>query len=319
MRMPVQYKDYYQVLGLAKGAPQEEIRKAFRKLARQHHPDVAKDKKSAEAKFREINEAYEVLGDPEKRKKYDELGANWQQPAGGGSPHGWGNGGFGADMDADRFSDFFEAYFGGGGRQGGMGGGGMGGRRRPGGAGVPSGAGGFGGQPHRRDVEAEVHAPIEEVLKGATKRVTLRIPGHQTSEKAEVNIPAEMVPGGKIRQKGKGQNGGDLVFRVILLPHADYEVDGSDLSKTVKVPLSKLVLGGSVDVGTPEGVVRLKLPGGTQSGRKFRLGGRGLPMTGKRRGDFHVQVEALIPESLTLEERACWVKLQEVESALRDG
>jgi curved DNA-binding protein len=305
--MPVQYKDYYQVLGLAKGAPQEEIRKAFRKLARQHHPDVAKDKKSAEAKFREINEAYEVLGDPEKRKKYDELGANWQQ-AGGGGPQGWGNGGFGADMDADRFSDFFEAYFGGAGRQGGAGG-----RRRAGGAGG-FGTGGFGGQPHRRDVEAEVHVTIEELLKGATKRVTLRIPGQQTSEKAEVNIPVEMVPGGKIRQKGKGQHGGDLVFRVILLPHAAYEVEGSDLSKTVKVAVSKLVLGGSVDVATPEGVVRLKLPAGTQPGRKFRLGGRGLPMAGKRRGDFHVQVQAHVPESLTLEERACWVKLQDLEA-----
>ena len=189
----------------------------------------------------------------------------------------------------------------------------MGGRRHA------AGGGGFGGPPHRRDVEAEVHASIEEILKGATKRVTLRIPGHQTSEKAEVNIPAEMVPGGKIRQKGKGQNGGDLVFRVILLPHAAYEVEGSDLLKSVKVPVSKRVLGGSVDVGTPEGVVRLKLPAGTQPGRKFRLGGRGLPMTGKRRGDFHVQVEVLIPESLTLEERACWVKLQELEGARRDA
>lgn len=303
MRMAVQYKDYYQVLGLAKGAPQDDIRKAFRKLARQHHPDVAKDKKSAEAKFREINEAYEVLGDPEKRKKYDELGANWQQGGGGGVPNGWGNGGFGADMDADRFSDFFEAYFGGAGRSG------TGARRRPG------GAGGFGAQPHRRDVEAEVQATIEEVLKGATKRVTLRIPGQPASEKAEVNIPAEMVPGGKIRQRGRGQNGGDLVFRVVLLPHVAYEVDGSDLLRTVKVPVSKLVLGGAVDVGTPEGSVRLKLPSGTQPGRKFRLGGRGLPMPGKRRGDFHVQVQALIPESLTLEERACWVKLQEIEGS----
>jgi curved DNA-binding protein len=303
--MPVQYKDYYQVLGVAKGATQDEVRKAFRKLARQHHPDVAKDKKTAEAKFKEINEAYEVLGDVQKRKEYDELGANWgkraQQP-----PPSWGNGfggqGGAASMNDEGFSDFFEAFFGGA-RQP------MGGGRR--GSPFTGGAQGAGTQP--KHLEAEVQVSVEELLKGARKRVSFRRPPGGALEKIDVQVPSGMVPGQKVRLANRGQNGGDLFLRVTLVDPA-YLVEGSDLIREVKVPAWQAVLGGEVQVSTPDGNVRLKVPAGTQPGRRFRLSGRGLPTEGKTRGDFYVQTQIQIPESLSLEERAAWVKLQDLVS-----
>ncbi len=301
--MPVQYKDYYQVLGVAKGATQDEVRKAFRKLARQHHPDVAKDKKTAETKFKEINEAYEVLGDAQKRKEYDELGANWgkraQQP-----PPSWNNG-FGAqaaavNMNDEGFSDFFEAFFGGA-RQP------MGGARR--GSSFPGGPQGAGAQP--KHLEAEVQVSVEELLKGARKRVSFRRPPGGALEKIDVQVPAGMVPGQKIRLANRGQNGGDMFLRVTLVDPS-YSVEGSDLIREVKVPAWQAVLGGEVQVSTPDGHVRLKVPAGTQPGRRFRLSGRGLPAEGKTRGDFYIQAQIQIPESLSLEERAAWVKIQDL-------
>ncbi len=298
--MAVQYKDYYQVLGVAKGVPQEEIRKAFRKLAREYHPDVAKDKTAAAAKFREINEAYEILGDPEKRQKYDELGAQWQgrgRGGGGQMPREWGQAGAPNEADFDSFNEFFEAFMGAG-------------RSGPG---AKRTRGAHGGMARPRDVEAEVEVSVEEALHGAKKRVSVRLPGSMAAEHVDVNVPAAMVPGHKIRQPGKGLSGGDLVFKVILRPHATYGVEGSDLVKTVQVPAWKAVLGGTLEVATPDGMVRLKVNSGTQPGRRFRLPGRGLPMAGKRRGDFYVLVQVTMPEALTLEQRACWVKLQELD------
>ena len=301
--MPVQYKDYYQVLGVAKGTTQDEVRKAFRKLARQHHPDVAKDKKTAETKFKEINEAYEVLGDAQKRKEYDELSANWgkraQQP-----PPSWNNG-FGAqaaavNMNDEGFSDFFEAFFGGA-RQP------MGGARR----GSPFTAGAQGGGAQPKHLEAEVQVSVEELLKGARKRVSFRRPPGGALEKIDVQVPAGMVPGQKIRLANRGQNGGDMFLRVTLADPT-YFVDGSDLIREVKVPAWQAVLGGEVQVSTPDGQVRLKVPAATQPGRRFRLSGRGLPAEGKTRGDFYIQIQIQIPESLSLEERAVWVKIQDL-------
>jgi curved DNA-binding protein len=301
--MPVQYKDYYQVLGVAKGATQDEVRKAFRKLARQHHPDVAKDKKTAETKFKEINEAYEVLGDAQKRREYDELGANWGKRA-QQSPPPWNNGfgsqGGSAAMNEEGFSDFFEAFFGGA-RQP------MGGGRR--GSSFPGGASGAGAQP--KHLEAEVQVSVEELLKGARKRVSFRRPPGGALEKIDVQVPAGMVPGQKIRLANRGQNGGDMFLRISLADPA-YSVEGSDLIREVTVPAWQAVLGGEVQVSTPDGQVRLKVPAGSQPGRRFRLTGRGLPAEGKTRGDFYVQIQVHIPESLSLEERAAWVKVQDL-------
>jgi curved DNA-binding protein len=205
-------------------------------------------------------------------------------------------------MDDRGFSDFFEAFF--GGTRNPMGGG-------RGGAAFPGAGHGGGGQP--KHLEAEVQVSVEELLKGARKRVSFRRPPGGTLEKIDVQVPAGMVPGQKIRLASRGQNGGDMFLRVALVDGA-YLVEGSDLIREVSIPAWQAALGGEVQVSTPDGNVRLKVPQGTQSGRRFRLSGRGLPADSKTRGDFFVQIGIQIPESLSLEERAAWVKIQELAS-----
>ena len=290
----MQFKDYYAVLGVAKTATKDEIRKAFRKLARQHHPDVAKDKKTAETKFKEINEANEVLSDPEKRKRYDELGSDWNSPGrqapppGGGFDFGGGGGGGGG------FSDFFEAFFGGGG-----------GRKGRGGTGGFSQRGG--------DVEFELPVNIEEALHGGRKAFNLDRGGR--SETVTVNIPRGVRAGQKIRLAGQGGEGigggerGDLYLLVKLAPHVDYRVDGFDLVRAVPIPVWSAVLGGDVEVPTPDGAVKMKIPAGTQPGQKFRLKGRGLPSGKDTRGDLFAEAKVLLPTSLGEKERALWEQL----------
>ena len=282
------------MLGVAKTATKDEIRKAFRKLARQHHPDVAKDKKTAETKFKEINEANEVLSDPEKRKRYDELGSDWNSPGrqappqGGGFDFGGGGGGGGG------FSDFFEAFFGGGG-----------GRKGRGGTGGFSQRGG--------DVEFELPVNIEEALHGGRKAFNLDRGGR--SETVTVNIPRGVRAGQKIRLAGQGGEGigggerGDLYLLVKLAPHVDYRVDGFDLVRAVPIPVWSAVLGGDVEVPTPDGAVKMKIPAGTQPGQKFRLKGRGLPSGKDTRGDLFAEAKVLLPTSLGEKERALWEQL----------
>jgi curved DNA-binding protein len=304
----VQFKDYYAVLGVPKTATQDEIRKAFRKLARQHHPDVAKDKKGAETKFKEINEANEVLSDPEKRKRYDELGADWNQPGRQGPPQGWPQGGGGFDFSGGggagggAFSDFFEAFFSG---RGGGGGGGGGGRKRRGGATSFAQRGG--------DIEFELAVTVEEVLHGGRKAFSLERGGRV--ETVNVNIPRGVRAGQKIRLAGQGGEGvgggerGDLYLLVKIAPHVDYRLDGFDLIRAVPIPVWSAVLGGEVEVPMPDGAVKMKIPAGTQPGQKFRLKGRGLPSGGGSRGDFFAEAKVLLPTSLSDHERALWEKL----------
>ena len=308
--MPVQYKDYYATLGVPKSATADEIRKAFRKLARQHHPDVAKDKKSAETKFKEINEAYEVLGDPEKRQKYDTLGADWEQGGMRQPPPGWSGagGGFGeggVSFGGTGFSDFFEQFFGGGR-----------GRTRAG------GFGGFGGFPQEEmrgeDIEADLLVTIEEALHGAKKKISFRRSAQAGVETYEVRIPKGVREGQKIRLAGQGESAnhgraGDLYLRVRFARHPDYRIEGSDLVHELEIPAWKAVLGGEASVPTPDGAVRLKIPLGSQPGRRLRLKGRGLPLGKEARGDFYVQVAVSLPQTLSAEERAAWEKIAALE------
>ncbi len=304
------YKDYYKTLDVSKTASHDDIRKAFRKLARVYHPDVAKDKKTAEAKFKEINEAYEVLSDPEKREKYDTLGADWDK-VGQRPPPGWAgaggrrgaadpNGG-GFSFGGTGFSDFFEQFFSGGGRPGTRGGGFTG---------FPGGA----PQERGSDVEADLLVTIEEALHGAKKAISLRRDGRNGVQNFEVRIPKGVREGQKIRLAGQGEGAGahgagDLYLRVRFERHPDYEVQGSDLSFDLELPAARVVLGTEAEVPTPDGPVRLRIPGGTQPGRKFRLKGRGLPTKLGERGDFFVKLEVTLPIELTPEERALWEKL----------
>ncbi len=306
----MQYKDYYATLGVAKTATHDEIRKAFRKLARVHHPDVAKDKKTAEAKFKEINEAYEVLGDAEKRQKYDTLGADWERGGQRQPPPGWGGRGGGVgggeefSFGGTGFSDFFEQFFGGAGRPG---------RRASGGFGFPEEEVGGG------DVEADLLVTIEEALHGSKKKISLRRHGSPKVETYEVRIPKGVREGQRIRLAGQGEAAGghrpagDLYLRVRFEQHPDYRVEGSDLLAEIELHVARLVLGGEVEVPTPEGAIRLKIPAGTQPGRKFRLKGRGMPSGATARGDLYVQVEAVLPTTLTEDERKHWEALAAIE------
>lgn len=317
--MPVQYKDYYETLGVAKNASQDDIRSAFRKLARKYHPDVAKDKKTAESKFKEINEAYEVLSDPEKRKKYDTLGADWER-GGQQAPPNWGGmGGRGAQGGAGGefsfggtgFSDFFEQFFGGG--------------MRRGGGGQPNPMGGFGfdgGAHHAKggDVEADLLVTLEEGLHGAKKKISFRREGSSKVETYEVRIPKGVREGQQIRLAGQGQAGsrkdlaGDLYLRVKFAQHPDYRIDGTDLVADLELPAWKAVLGTEENVATPDGPVRLRIPPGTQPGQKFRLKGRGLPTGPETRGDLYVKAEVILPKQPSEAEMKVWEQLKGLEA-----
>ncbi len=298
----VQFKDYYAILGVPKTASQDDIRKAFRKLARQFHPDVAKDKKAAEAKFKEINEANEVLSDPDKRQRYDNLGPDWENGGGRRGP-GPGTEGF---QGGAGFSDFFEAFFGGGGQQARG--------RNP--------FGGMGRQPQKRrgqDLEYELPVTIEESLKGGKKSFT--IPRNGRNETITVTIPVNVRAGQRIRLAGQGGEGigaeaGDLFLLINIAPHPDYRMEGSDLIREVPVTLTSAVLGGEVEVGTPDGSIKLKIPAGTQPRQKFRLKGRGLPSgAAGARGDFFAEARIVIPNILTAEQRKLWEELAACHTA----
>ncbi len=319
--MAAQFRDYYETLGVSKGASADDIKSSFRKLARKHHPDLAKDKKAAEEKFKEINEAYEVLSDPEKRKKYDEYGANWQQAGngfGGGSGAGsrGGAGGFGggyggfpggghAQSDASDFhfggtgySDFFEQFFG---------------TRR--GRGYSGGVD-FEETPQRgRDVEADILVTLHEVLNGATRQISFRKGNSQQVQTYTVKIPKGVREGQRIRLAGQGGAGaaqgeaGDLYLRVKLQQHPDYRFEETDVHYDAEVAPWVAVLGGEITIPTPDGRAKLKLPAGTQSGKKFRIPGRGLPEKGGGRGDFYAKVEIAIPETISPEQKALWEEL----------
>jgi curved DNA-binding protein len=311
--MAAQFREYYETLGVSKTASADEIKSSFRKLARKHHPDLAKDKKAAEEKFKEINEAYEVLSDPEKRKKYDEYGSNWQhagngfsQPPGGGrGGAGGGFGGYGGGADASDFhfggtgySDFFEQFFG---------------TRR--GRGYGGGAG-FEETPQRgSDVEADILVTLEEALQGATRQISFRKGDSQQVQTYTVKIPKGVREGQRIRLAGQGGHGasrgeaGDLYLRVKLQQHPDFDFEGDDILHEIDVPAWQAVLGGELTIPTPDGRAKLKIPAGTQNGRRFRIPGRGLPVKGGARGDFYAIVGIAIPESLSADQKDLWEKL----------
>jgi curved DNA-binding protein len=316
--VPVQYKDYYETLGVPRGASDAEIKKSFRKLAREFHPDVAKDKKRAEEKFKEINEAYEVLSDPAKRKKYDELGANWKSgaefrppPGHGGFPggqafRGQGQGGedFEFQFGGTGFSDFFEQIFGS--------------RMRGGGGGS---RGGFRPQEYAErgaDIEGDIMVTLEEAMRGSVREVNVRRPvGRATkTETYQVRIPPGVSEGQKLRVAGRGESGsgggesGDLYLRVRLAKHPDLDVDGHDLIYEAELAPWEAVLGAEISVPALAGPVNIKIPAGTQSGQKLRVRGRGLPSRDNARGDLFVVTKIAVPSKITDAEKKLWEQLK---------
>ena len=311
--MAVEYKDYYNLLGVSKTAAKEEIAKAFKKQARKYHPDLNAGDKEAESKFKDINEAYEVLKDEEKRRLYDTLGPDWQNArhqGGGfsGNPFG-GYASGGQSFNASGFSDFFESMFGGG--------------RAGGPSGSPFGADPFAGFSQRRskgqDVDATIQLCLEDAYRGGKKTIALRGPdGKQRS--LEVAVPAGVKNGARIRLAGQGEAGvgsgatpGDLYLHVSLMPHQSFALDDNDLVYTLPLAPWEAVLGTKVRVPTLDGEIDLTIPPGSGSQKKFRLRGKGLG-TGTAKGDQLVRVVIDVPSSLSGEEQELWEKLRDVSS-----
>ncbi|MEO6004671.1 MAG: J domain-containing protein [Opitutus sp.] len=318
--MAVDFKDYYAVLDVPRGASQDEIKKAFRKLARQYHPDVAKDKKNAEEKFKEINEANEVLSDPEKRRKYDELGADWQRggagPAGATAPGGPAAAGpdfhFGGSTG---FSDFFEQFFGG---QAGAGGAASYEDvfRR---AGRPN----QGGAAHRipgSDIAGDILVTLDEALHGSSRQISLQRSDPETgaieTETFTVRIPPGALQGRRIRVRrkgGRGQGGaepGDLYLRVRFASHPDFTAQGADLYYELELSPWEAVLGTKITVPALSGKMKVSIPPGTDSDGQLRLRGQGLPLKKPgERGDLYVVVKIRVPTAITARERTLWEEL----------
>ena len=313
--MAARFQDYYTTLGVSRESTPEEIKKAFRKLARQFHPDTATDKSAAEEKFKEINEAYEVLGDPEKRKKYDTLGAGWHDE-GNAPPSDW-SGASGMEGDAGSeyhfggtgFSDFFEQYFSGGSRYG-----------------FPPGyeASGPGGQARSRrghDIEGDILVTLEEAMNGTLRSISLRSANRQTgaveTQTFQVRIPPGAIDGRRIRVPGHGDAGqgggaaGDLYLRVRHAAHPDFTSREADIYHEVDIAPWEAVLGAEIIVPTLDGGIKLKVPAGTEGGQKLRVRARGLPKgkTGER-GDFFVSIHLVLPTQLSDDERRLWEQLR---------
>jgi len=300
----MEYKDYYAILGVPKSASQADIKKAYRKLARELHPDTNKDPE-AERRFKEANEAHAVLSDPQKRKQYDELGANWQayQQAGYGSGAATDWAGFGgapggtrwtyrtaSSDDMGGFSDFFRQFFGGGGPFGSAGGGGFG----------PGSGGGFeyvdlsdiGGTTRTRPATAQATADVTlaEVATGAERMVNVN------GRRLRVKIPAGVSDGSKIRLSG-AVDGGDLVIAVRVKADPRFARDGSDLRTELPLTLGEAMLGAEVPVPTPTGTVKLRIRPNTQNGQEITVKDRGLPRPGgSGRGDLVVTTRVVLPK-----------------------
>lgn len=338
--MAVQFRDYYEALGVNKNASEDEIKSAFRKQARKYHPDVNPGDKSAEEKFKEINEAYEVLSDAEKRKRYDTLGPNWKAGEEFRPPPGWqqesrvdfgdmgdifgGAGGMGG-AGAGGFSDFFETLFGGGRRAG---------RSRRGGAGFSM---------RGRDIEAEIELTLEEAHRGGRRSISLQVMEScpdcrgtgtkdgkavcstcrgagvvQRPKTLEVTIPPGVRDGSVIRLAGQGEPGanggppGDLLLRVRLRPHRLFDLTG-DNDVQVELPVApwEAALGARVSVPTLEGPVEMTIPAGTQAGQRLRLRGQGLNRRDGRRGDQYAKLKIVNPPRLTSAERELFEKLRD--------
>jgi curved DNA-binding protein len=328
----VEFQDYYALLGVPKTATEKEIRSAYRKLARKHHPDVNPGNKEAEDTFKQVNEAYEVLSDADKRKKYDELGSRWREydqwqaaggRAAGGQPPGWSEYAGGSsggvryeyrsvgeddlrDLFGDDapFSDFFETFFRSASDEAGAGGRST--RQTTGHA--------TGRQPRSRaggDLEHPVEISLAEAFTGTAIEFSLRSPGGKT-RKIEVKIPPGVTTGSRVRVKGQGNPGqgggpaGDLYLVVTIRPDPRFERRGDDLYTVVRAPMTAMLLGGEARVPTVDGrTLALTIPAGTQDGRTFKLRGQGMPHLGKSsaRGDLHAEVHARLPERLSDRER----------------
>lgn len=326
----MEYKDYYKILGVSRSASEEEIKQAYRKLARKYHPDVNPNDKQAETRFKDINEAYQVLSDKEKRAHYDRFGQDWQayQHAGagarsgaaGGAPGGfnfrWDFGGpGGAGVGDSGFSDFFEALFG----SMGMGGtGGTGGTRYASGYG-PS-AGGAASRMDGQDIEQPIDITLEDAFSGTQRKIQLTSPDG-TPRIINVKIPIGVDNGNRVRIAGEGSPSlstgkrGDLFLIIRILPHTRFEREGNNLNVHVQSDLYSLLLGGEVRIPTIDGKnITMNIPAGTPNGKVFRLSGQGMPQINApdKRGDLYATVDVVLPTRLSRREQELFEELRKL-------
>jgi DnaJ-class molecular chaperone len=320
-------KDYYEILGVGRNASEKEIKQAYRSLARKHHPDINPGDKSAEAKFKEINAAYEVLSNPEKRKKYDQFGEQWEYAdqfakSGGQERVRWdfGRGSTSYEYgDLSGFGDIFSSLFGDSG---------IGSRAKR-------------GPRHGQDIESPIEVTLEEAYHGSARLMQLQTQEPCTAcggtgrvgnracticagagvklnpRRLEVKIPAGVKDGSRIRIAGEGGPGlaggkkGDLYLVVKVLPHKLFERKGDDLYAEVSVPLATAILGGEVKLPTLNGNISLSIPPETQNGKAFRLAGKGMPQLGNNKyGNMFAKVKVILPTKLTEEEKKLFEKLR---------
>ncbi|OGR43620.1 MAG: hypothetical protein A2X35_09430 [Elusimicrobia bacterium GWA2_61_42] len=310
------YIDYYSLLGVSKTAGEAEIKSAYRKLAMKYHPDRNEGNKAFETKFKDINEAYEVLSDPKKRSLYDQLGPDWQDqgrrppPPGGGYQQHRQPGGFrshfqssqgGGFEQAGDFSDFFKSMFGG--------------------SADFSGFGGMEGREESRselDMEAELQLSIEDLFHGGHKQLTFSYRSGRKTETKTINVklPKGLRDGATIRLRGQGKEAGgragDLYLKLRLLPDARFETDGDDLTARVEVRPWDAALGAEISVPSPGGPVTIKLPPGSSAGRRLRLPGRGLPRKEGGHGDLYAVISLALPVKLSPQQLELFRKLKEV-------
>lgn len=309
------YKDYYAILGVSKAADADEIKKAFRRLARKYHPDMNPGDRQAEAKFKEVNEAHEVLSDPENRRRYDQFGQYWRQAGTGADPSARGGNPFSTSADFDgfefgqygSFDDFINAMLGRMGTEG------RGTRqstyRTATGAGFDSTASGL-------DSEATITLTLSEAFRGTQKRLAL-----SNGEEFEVRIPAGAKVGSRIRVRGKGQlsphyttQRGDLYLTVEIAPHSFFQFDGENLTCEVAIAPDEAALGATIEVPTPDGAVKMNIPAGIRSGQSLRLRGKGWVNTKGDRTDQIVKITIVAPKDLSQAEREVYEKISKLRT-----
>lgn len=307
------FRNYYDILGVNRDATQEDIKRAFRKLARQYHPDLNPGNKAAEDRFKDINEAYEVLSDTEKRSQYDQFGRYWNRPGfqatGVRGGRGWN--GRGSDRTADEvnfgeFSDFnsFVDQL-------------LNRRERASAATSPV------QEPFRpgsskttytvprtkpRDAEARLSVPLDRAYSGGRERIRL-----EDGRSLEVNMPSGMVSGQRVRLKGQGVLGGDLYLKIDVAPHPFFTLEGSDIFCQLPVTPCEAVLGGAIEVPTLDGLVKMTIPPGVRSGQRLRLANKGYPVNGQR-GDQIVEIQIVVPKEVSAQEQELYEKLRQLET-----
>lgn len=316
------FRDYYEILGVPKDASSEEIKKVYRRLARQYHPDLNPGNKEAEEKFKTIGEAYEILSDSSRRSQYDQFSRYWQQNGFAGNKQtpkskGWNNrtnDRSSQDVDPSQFSDFesfVNQVIG------------VSNRKEPKSSSENTTTSDPFRSPrtkvaytvntplraNRRDIEARLTLPLEKAYQGGNERIRL-----EDGRSLEVTMPPAMVTGQTIRLRNQGISGGDLYLKITVDPHPLFKLEGANIFCQVPVTPSEATLGGQVEAPTLDGPVKMTIPPGVRSGQRFRLGNKGYPVENGQRGDQLVEIQIVTPKNISPQERELYEKLREIET-----